>query len=59
MNPLLAVSLLALSSAAQDSDHPHDHGPQLGTITFETSCTAPANVPFRQALGWLHSFEYE
>lgn len=59
MNLLLAVSLLALSSAAQDSDHRHDHGPQLGTISFETSCAAPANDLFQQGLGWLHSFEYE
>lgn len=56
MNLLLAVSALALV-AAQDSHH--DHGPQLGKVTFETTCKAEADARFRDGLGWLHSFEYE
>ncbi len=56
MNLLLAASAFALAIAAQDSHH--DHGPQLGKIAFETSCTADASAAFHRGLGWLHSFEY-
>jgi tetratricopeptide (TPR) repeat protein len=50
-------SAIALAAAAQGSHH--DHGPQLGTLSFETTCNAGAAGPIRQALGWLHSFEYQ
>lgn len=56
MNLLLAVSALSLI-AAQDSHH--GHGPQLGEVSFETTCKAEADARFRDGLGWLHSFEYE
>lgn len=58
MKLLLAIAILALP-AAQDSDHRHDDGPELGKVTFETSCAAEAHELFRHGLGWLHSFEYE
>lgn len=58
MKMLLAISILALP-AAQDSDHRHDHAPQLGKVMFETSCSAEADELFQRGLGWLHSFEYE
>lgn len=54
---ILAASALALATAAQDSHR--DHGPQLGKVSFETSCNAAADSRFRDGLGWLHSFEYE
>lgn len=57
MNLLLAASALALAVTAQGSHH--DHGPQLGKVSFETSCNADANARFQDGLGWLHSFEYE
>lgn len=57
MNLLLAASALALASPGEQ--HAHDHGPQLGKIAFETSCTAEAGTLVNQGLGWLHSFEYE
>jgi len=57
MNLLLAASTLALATAAQVSHH--DHDPQLGKVSFETSCNADANAQFQHALSWLHSFEYE
>src|SRR3990170_2926810 len=57
MNLLLAASALWLASPAED--HTHAHGPQLGTIAFETTCNAQAATPLNQGLGWLHSFEYE
>lgn len=59
MNPLFAGSLLALASPAQESPHNHDHAPELGSVSFLTSCTEEADILFRQGLGWLHSFEYE
>jgi hypothetical protein len=58
MKLLLAVSALVLATAAQDAHH-HGHEPQLGKVAFETSCSDDAAGTFRQALGWLHSFEYE
>ena len=59
MNLLFAVSLLSITSVAQESPHSHDLAPQLGKVSFETSCTADANTLFQSGLGWLHSFEYE
>ena len=57
MNLLLAASALALASPGDQ--HAHDHGPQLGKIAFETSCTVEAGTLVNQGLGWLHSFEYQ
>jgi len=59
MNMHLAVSLLALASAASDPPHNHDHALQLGHVSFATSCSAEANALFQRGLAWLHSFEYE
>ena len=58
MNLLFAASLLALASA-QGAPHSHDHEPQLGNVSFQTSCSAQADAIVQQGLGWLHSFEYE
>jgi len=57
MNLLFAASALALAIAAQDSGH--SHGPQLGNVSFDTSCNPESNGTFQLGLGWLHSFEYE
>jgi tetratricopeptide (TPR) repeat protein len=57
MNLLLTGSVLALASFAQD--HSHSHGPQLGKLSFQTTCNAAASARFTEGLGWLHSFEYE
>ena len=57
MNLLLLAPAFALA-AAQGAAH-HDHDPQLGSIAFETSCSAEADALVRRGLGWLHSFEYE
>lgn len=49
----------ALAFAGQDPGHSHVHGPpQLGKLSFETSCSPAAQALFHQGLGWLHSFEY-
>ena len=59
MNLLFAVSLAALAPVAPEVGHSHDHGPQIGKVSFETSCAPNANRLFHSGLGWLHSFEYE
>ena len=56
MTPLLTVSALAL--AAMDPGHSHEHSPQLGKLSFETSCNPAAQTQFETGLRWLHSFEY-
>lgn len=57
MYPLLAILALAMAADAQHSEHSHE--PQLGKLSFQTSCNAGANGLVQQGLGWLHSFEYE
>ena len=56
MNMLLMGVALAL--AAMDPEHVHEHSPQLGRLTFETTCRPEAQAQFEQGVGWLHSFEY-
>jgi tetratricopeptide (TPR) repeat protein len=57
MNIFLTASALAM--AAMDPGHGHDHAPQLGKLTFETTCSPAAQASFETALRWLHSFEYQ
>ena len=56
MNLLLAASALVV--AALDPEHSHEHSPQLGKLSFQTSCNPAAQAAFERGLGWLHSFEY-
>jgi len=53
---LLTASALAL--AAMEPVHSHQHSPQLGKLSFETTCSPAAQLAFERGLGWLHSFEY-
>jgi hypothetical protein len=49
--------LLTASLVAQD--HQHATSPEkLGTVHFETSCTAAAQPTFDRAMALLHSFEF-
>lgn len=57
MNLLIAASVLALASPGHDPGH--DHAPQLGKLSFETSCKAAADAQVLRGLAWLHSFEYQ
>ena len=57
MNLLLAVSALAL--APMEAGHSHEHSPQLGKLTFESTCSQAAQAQFETGLRWLHSFEYQ
>ncbi|HKP33491.1 MAG TPA: hypothetical protein VJT70_01760 [Sphingomicrobium sp.] len=54
---ILAAALLASASPADE--HAHGHGPQLGKVTFQTSCNAQAASLTQLGLAWLHSFEYQ
>ena len=56
MNLLLIASAIAL--AAPQEGH-HEHGPQLGKLSFPTTCNAQAGAQFELGLRWLHSFEYD
>lgn len=56
MNALFLASAIAL--AAPPVESAHDHGPQLGQLSFESSCNAAARAQLATGLGWLHSFEY-
>jgi hypothetical protein len=56
MIALLAAGILM--AAEQAAPHDHDHGPRLGRLSFESSCTPAAQTPLVEGLEWLHSFEY-
>lgn len=53
----VATAAFGLATASQASHHGDQ--PQLGAVSFETSCNAVASAKIQQGLGWLHSFEYE
>ena len=56
MNILLVASAIALA-APHDGHHHHD--PQLGKLSFPTTCSGQAGAQFELGLRWLHSFEYD
>jgi len=56
MNLLLIATAIALAPPAADGTH--DHGPQLGQLSLQSSCNPAAKALLEQGLGWLHSFEY-
>ena len=57
MNLLLAAAMIALAGPGDQDGH--DHGPQLGKVSFQTSCSAQADTLVQRGLAWLHSFEYQ
>jgi tetratricopeptide (TPR) repeat protein len=57
MNALLVAAALTMATNGQVDDH--DHSPQLGRLSFESSCSPEAHALLLRGLGWLHSFEYE
>ena len=60
MNALLAAaSILAIALGAAEPEAHHHHAPQLGSLSFETTCSPAAQAKFVEGLGWLHSFEYD
>ena len=57
MNDFLAASVMALAAATMPAEH--HHSPQLGKLSFESTCNPHAQASLEEGLGWLHSFEYE
>ena len=57
MSVILAAAMLVMADAG--AELAHAHGPQLGKVSFQTSCSAEADALVQRALGWLHSFEYQ
>ena len=57
MSVILAAAMLVTGDAGVE--HAHAHGPQLGKLSFETSCNPAADALVQRGLGWLHSFEYQ
>ena len=56
---MISLIIAAAAAASLSPDQAHDHAPQLGKLSFESSCAADAQALFVRGLGWLHSFEYE
>ena len=50
--------LVASPLLAQDHEHPLSTSERLGTVSFQTSCSAAAQPLFNRAVAWLHSFEF-
>jgi tetratricopeptide (TPR) repeat protein len=49
---------IAATAGAQDHDHGASTSEQLGTVKFETSCSAAAQPQFNRGVALLHSFEF-
>ncbi|HYN06747.1 MAG TPA: hypothetical protein VES67_05090 [Vicinamibacterales bacterium] len=54
------VLAVATTTSAQQPQHQHPSTPgeKLGTVHFQTSCSAAAQAQFDRALAFLHSFEF-
>lgn len=57
MNTLFAVAAVALAAATPE--HAQSHSPQLGALSFKSTCSRPAHAHLEAGLRWLHSFEYQ
>jgi hypothetical protein len=55
---MIALLIASAAASALSPEGTHDHPPQLGTLSFETSCSSEAQAHFKHGLAWLHSFEY-
>ena len=55
---LMLALMAATASTVQQAQHQHQPGEKLGTVHFETSCSADAQNQFDRALAFLHSFEF-
>src|SRR5688572_10952814 len=55
MSLVVVIVMLVAGVTAQDHQHPAG---RLGTVHFETSCTAAAQQSFDRALALLHSFAF-
>ena len=57
MSLFLAAAVLVFAAPGEEPGH--NHGPQLGKVSFATTCNAQADALVQRGLGWLHSFEYD
>lgn len=55
---LVAALLIALPSPAQEHSHLSGASARIGTVHFQTSCSAKAQPAFGRAVALLHSFEF-
>ncbi|MBZ5555866.1 MAG: hypothetical protein LAO77_01190 [Acidobacteriia bacterium] len=53
------LAILTCPAVAQDHDHGQAPVEKLGTVHFETSCSAAAQPLFDRAVALLHSFEFQ
>jgi len=53
----IAVAFV-LTAAPFAQQHQHPAGERVGTVDFETSCSAASKAPFNRAMALLHSFEF-
>jgi hypothetical protein len=54
----LALTLLAQIATGQEHEHASASAEQLGTVSFDISCSAAAQTQFNRAVALLHSFEF-
>ncbi|WP_404478731.1 tetratricopeptide repeat protein [Novosphingobium sp. BL-52-GroH] len=54
----LQVALSAGPASAQMVEHDHAAMERLGSVTFETSCNAEAQLRFNRAVALMHSFQF-
>ncbi len=55
---VFSCALLAAGFTATAQDHAHPAGDKVGTVHFETTCTAAAQPQFDRAVALLHSFQF-
>ena len=58
MKLVVFALLISVVVAQQDPQHQHPTGEKLGSVHFETSCTAKVQPTFDRAMALLHSFEF-
>ena len=61
MGTIRGVALWAILLAAASAAQEHQHGSaaeKLGTVSFATSCSAPAQAQFNRSVALLHSFQF-
>ena len=59
LSACFVVAFIAIAAIfAQDHEHPATPGERLGTVHFETSCSATVQSAFDRGVALLHSFWY-
>ncbi len=55
---LLSIALFIVSRISLAQTHEHEAVETLGTVSFETSCSASTRAPFDRAVALMHSFQF-